>query len=87
MITSRSIHVRANGIISFFLRLSSIPLYLCTTSSSAIPLSKDVILYLKKTASLSRGRDVSYSEVSAFSLAVYALRKYRDQTLEIGYGL
>lgn len=46
----------------------------------------DVILYLRKTALLPRGRDVSYSEVSAFFLAVYALLKYRDQTLEIDYG-
>ena len=65
----------------------SIPLYLCTTSSLAIPLSMDVILYLRKTASLPRGRDVSYSEVSAFVHAVYAFLKYRDQTLEIVYGV
>ena len=32
MITSRSIHIAANGIISF-LRLSSVPLYICTLSS------------------------------------------------------
>ena len=38
MITSRSIYVAANGIISFFLSLSNIPLYLCTTSSVFIPL-------------------------------------------------
>ena len=55
-------------------------------SSLAIPLSMDVILYLRKTASLPRGRDVSYSEVSAFAHAVYAFLKYRDQTLEIVYG-
>ena len=33
MIISRSIHVAANGIISFFLWLSNIPLYICATSS------------------------------------------------------
>ena len=32
VIISRSIHVAVNGIISFFLWLSSIPLYICTTS-------------------------------------------------------
>ena len=32
MIISRSIHVAANGIILFFLWLSSIPLYICTSS-------------------------------------------------------
>ena len=30
IITSRSIHVAANGIISFFLQLTSIPLYIYT---------------------------------------------------------
>ena len=32
MIISRSIHVAANGIISYFLWLSNIPQYICTTS-------------------------------------------------------
>ena len=34
MIISRSIHVATNGNISFFLWLSNIPLYTCTTSLS-----------------------------------------------------
>ena len=38
MIISRSIHVAANGIILFFLRLNNIPLYICATSSLCIPL-------------------------------------------------
>ena len=38
MIILRSIHVAANGIISFFLWLSNIPLYIGTTSSLPIPL-------------------------------------------------
>ena len=42
MIVSRSIHVAANGIISFFLWLSNIPLYICTTSSLSIPLLMDI---------------------------------------------
>ena len=32
MITLRSIHIAANGIISFFVWLSNIPLYICTVS-------------------------------------------------------
>jgi len=39
---SRSIHVIANDIISFFLWLSNIPLYKCTISSLSIPLSVDI---------------------------------------------
>ena len=35
-IISRSIHVAADGIISFFFRLSNIPLYIRTTSSLSI---------------------------------------------------
>ena len=38
MTISRSIHAAANGIISFFLWPSNIPLYICTTSSLSIPL-------------------------------------------------
>ena len=34
MLISSCIHVAANGIISFFLRLSGIPLNICTTSLS-----------------------------------------------------
>ena len=41
-IISRSIHVVANGIISFFLWLSNIPWYICTTFSLPIPLSMDI---------------------------------------------
>ena len=41
-IISRSICVTAGGIISFFLWLSSIPLYICTTSSLATHLSMDI---------------------------------------------
>ena len=41
MIISRSIHVAANGI-SFFLCLSNIPLYKCTTPSLSIHLSMDM---------------------------------------------
>ena len=41
-INSRSIHVVANGIISFILWLSSIPLYIGTTSSLFIRLSMDI---------------------------------------------
>ena len=37
-IISRSIHVAANGIASFFLWLSNIPLYIGTKTSSPIPL-------------------------------------------------
>ena len=39
VIISRSIPVATNGIISFLLGLSSIPLYICTTSSLSIHLS------------------------------------------------
>ena len=39
---SRFIHVAANGIISFFLQLSNIPLYICTTSSLFIHLLMDI---------------------------------------------
>ena len=35
MTLSRSVHVAANGILSFFLRLSNIPLYICTTPALA----------------------------------------------------
>ena len=38
MTMSRFIHVATNGIISFFLWLSNIPLYICTTSSISIQL-------------------------------------------------
>ena len=41
MTVSRSIHVAANGFISFCLWLSNIPLGICTTTSSPIPLSMD----------------------------------------------
>ena len=41
-INSMSIHVVANGIISFILWLSSIPLYIGTTSSLFIRLSMDI---------------------------------------------
>ena len=41
MIILRSIHVAENGIILFFLWLSNIPLYICTTSLS-IPLPMDI---------------------------------------------
>ena len=37
MTLSRSIHVAADGIISFFQWLSNIPLYICATSFSSIP--------------------------------------------------
>ena len=36
MVIFRSIHLAANGIISFFLELSNIPLYVCITSSLSI---------------------------------------------------
>ena len=39
MIISRSISVAANGIILFFLLLSNIPLYICTTSPLSIPVN------------------------------------------------
>ena len=42
VINFRSIHVAANGIISFFLMVSNIPLYTWTTSSLSIPLSLDI---------------------------------------------
>ena len=35
VIISRSIHVAASGIISYFVRLSPIPLYICTSSFSS----------------------------------------------------
>ena len=41
MITSRSIHGAANGIVSFFLWLNNIPLYICTTSSLFMHLLMD----------------------------------------------
>ena len=47
MVISRSINVAANGIL-FFLWLSSIPLYICTTTSLSIHLSMDI-----KVASMS----------------------------------
>ena len=42
MTTSRSTHVAANGIISLFLWLSNILLYICTISSLSIPQSMDI---------------------------------------------
>ena len=42
MIISRSIHVVANGIISFFLWLSNSPLYKYATFSLPIHLSMDI---------------------------------------------
>ena len=39
---ARSIYDAANGIVSFFLWLSSVPLYICTVSSLSIPLSMDI---------------------------------------------
>ena len=39
MIVSRSIHIAANSIISFFLWLSNIPLSICSTSFLSIYLS------------------------------------------------
>ena len=47
MMVSRTIHVAAAGIISFFLWLSNIPLYICTTSSICtmpIHLLKDILV-------------------------------------------
>ena len=43
MIISRPIHVVANDIISLFLWLSNIPLYICTKSSLSIPLLMDML--------------------------------------------
>ena len=45
MIISVSIHVTADGIISFSLWLSSIPLYICTTSSLPIHPSVDIEVF------------------------------------------
>ena len=42
VIISRSVYVATNGIISFFLMVSNIPLYTWTTSSLSIPLSLDI---------------------------------------------
>ena len=42
MTISRSIHVAANTVISSFIWLSNIPLYICTISSLSIPLLKDI---------------------------------------------
>ena len=42
MIIFRAIHVAADGIISFFLWLSRIPLYVCTTSSLSIHLLMEI---------------------------------------------
>ena len=39
---ARSIYDAANGIISFFLWLSSVPLYIGTVSLLSIPLSMDI---------------------------------------------
>ena len=44
MIIFGSIHVAANGIISFFLWLSNSPLYIYTTSSLSIHLSMDIYI-------------------------------------------
>ena len=44
MIVSRSIHVAINDIISFFLQLSNIPLYICAISSLSIPLLMDILV-------------------------------------------
>ena len=44
MIISRSIYVAENGIIYSFLLLSSIPLYICTTSLSTEPPGKPPVL-------------------------------------------
>ena len=41
VIISKSFHVVANDIISIFLWLSNIPLYVCTMSSLSIPLLMD----------------------------------------------
>ena len=43
---ARSIYDAANGIISFFVWLNSIPLYICTKSSLSIPLSMDIFRLL-----------------------------------------
>ena len=43
-IISRSVHVAANGIISFFLWLSNIPLPICATSSLSIHTHSKTIL-------------------------------------------
>ena len=43
MIVSKSIHVAANCIISFFLWLSDSPLYICAPSSPSIPLCSPIL--------------------------------------------
>ena len=47
MIFCRSVHVAANGVLSFFLWLSSCPLCICTTSSLSIQLPQTFRLLLR----------------------------------------
>ena len=65
MIISRSIHVAASGVISFFLWMSNIPLYVCTTYALFIPPSMDIQLlpclgYCKQCCSEYQGANYSF---------------------------
>ena len=60
MIISRSIHVTANGIISFFLWLSNIPFYICITFSLSIHLGCLRILAIVNSPSVNIGVCVSF---------------------------
>ena len=63
MINSRSIQFAANGIVSFFLWLSNIPLYVCATSPLSIPVDGHLgffhcLNYCEKCCSEHRGASV-----------------------------
>ena len=69
VIISRSIHVAANGIISFFLWLSNIPLYICTTSSLSIDdghIGSFHVLAIVNSAAVNIGVHVSF-QITVFS--------------------
>ena len=61
MIISRSIHVAANGIISFFLWLSNIPLYRHPTSSLSIHVSMGICYF----------RDLAIVTSAAMNIGMY----------------
>ena len=64
MIISRYIHTAADGIISFFLWLRNIPLYVCTTSSLSSPLAGHVgcfhVLAIVNKAAVNAGIHASF---------------------------
>ena len=61
MIISRSIHIAANSIISFFLWLSNIPLSICSTSFLSIYLSMSFhVLPVVKSAAMNVEEHISF---------------------------